>query len=262
MAAFANPVLALGPMAVGAVQLRMLSEMASVYDVPLSAEFIEKVGHQMAQTLLKLGVAEAAVSVLGGLIKFNPVGFAAGGIVQAVTMAYLTRLTGQTFAEYLEHGGTWGESGMQGELSRQLEETRRSEWLLQFAKMAIQAPVPPLGEHELKRRFWPGRKESRVARLDITMEHGQPPKIAKAKFKAAIHEAQTRFRDWFERIEWTDDDESATFTGSGVQVRCWFDERYVHVQGSIPLWVKLLEGAIRSQIEHDIHRQLPAHHAT
>jgi hypothetical protein len=27
---------------------------------------------------------------------------------------------------------------MQGELSRQLEETRRSEWLLQFAKMAIQ----------------------------------------------------------------------------------------------------------------------------
>ena len=57
-----------------------------------------------------------------------------------------------------------------------------------------------------------------MARLDITIEHGQPPKVAKAKFKAAIHEVQTRFRDWFERIEWTDDDESATFTGSGVQV--------------------------------------------
>ena len=136
--AFANPVLALGPMAVGAVQLRMLSEMAAVYDVQLSAEFVEKVGHQMAQTLLKLGVAEAVTSVLAGLIKFNPVGFAAGGVVQAVTMAYLTRLTGKTFVEYLEHGGNWGESGMQGELSRQLEETRRSEWLLQFAKMAIQ----------------------------------------------------------------------------------------------------------------------------
>jgi hypothetical protein len=54
-----------------------------------------------------------------------------------VTMAYLTRLTGTTFMEYLEHGGNWGEAGMQAELSRQLEETRRSEWLLQFAKMAI-----------------------------------------------------------------------------------------------------------------------------
>ena len=141
--AFANPVLALGPMAVGAVQLRMLTKMAAVYDVPLSAEFVEKVGHQMAQTLLKLGAAEAATAVLAGVIKFNPVGFAAGGMVQAVTMAYLTRLTGASFLEYLEHGQTWGEGGMQATLSRQLEETRRSEWLLQFAKMAV---------HRLNRR--------------------------------------------------------------------------------------------------------------
>ena len=137
MTAFANPVLALGPMAVGAVQLRMLSEMAAVYDVQLSSEFVEKVGHQMAQTLLKLGVAEAAASVLAGFFKFNPLGFAAGGLVQAVTMAYLTRLTGASFLEYLEHGQTWGEGGIQATLSRHLEETRRSEWLMQFAKMAI-----------------------------------------------------------------------------------------------------------------------------
>ena len=136
--AFANPVVALGPMAVGAVQLRMLSEMAAVYDVQLSSEFVEKVGHQMAQTLLKLGVAEAAASVLAGFFKFNPLGFAAGGAVQAVTMAYLTRLTGNSFLEYLERGQNWGEGGMQATLSRQFEETRRSEWLMQFAKLAIQ----------------------------------------------------------------------------------------------------------------------------
>ena len=136
--AFANPVLALGPMAVGAVQLKMLSEMAAVYDVQLSSEFVETVGHQMAQTLLKLGVAEAVASVLAGIFKFNPLGFAAGGVVQAVTMAYLTRLTGASFVEYLEHGQTWGKGGMQAALTRQLEETRRSEWLMQFAKLLIQ----------------------------------------------------------------------------------------------------------------------------
>jgi uncharacterized protein len=136
--AFANPVLVLGPMAVGAVQLRMLSEMAAVYDAQLSSEFVEKVGHQMAQTLFKLGVAEAAASVLAGFFKLNPLGFAAGGTVQAVTMAYLTRLTGASFLEYLERGQTWDEGGMQATLARQLEETRRSEWLLQFATMAIQ----------------------------------------------------------------------------------------------------------------------------
>jgi uncharacterized protein len=138
LTAFANPVLALGPMAVGAVQLRMLSEMAAVYGVQLTSEFVEKVGHQMAQTLLKLGVAEAAASVLAGFLKFNPLGFAAGGLVQAMTMAYLTRLTGDSFLEYLERGQTWGEGGMQETLSRHVEQTRRSEWLLEFAKLAIQ----------------------------------------------------------------------------------------------------------------------------
>ncbi len=135
--AFANPVLALGPMAVGAVQFRMLSEMAAVYGVQLTSEFVEKVGHQMAQTLMKLGVAEAAASVLAGFFKFNPLGFAAGGLVQAVTMAYLTRLTGDSFLEYLERGQTWGEGGMQETLSRHIEETRRSEWLMEFARMAL-----------------------------------------------------------------------------------------------------------------------------
>ena len=138
MTAFANPVLVMGPMAVGAVQLRMLSEMAAAYDAPLSSEFVETVGRQMIQTLFKLGIAEAATSVLAGFFKFNPLGFAAGGIVQAVTMAYLTRLTGASFLEYLEQGQAWGDGGMQAMLSRQLEENSRSEWLQHFARLAIQ----------------------------------------------------------------------------------------------------------------------------
>jgi small GTP-binding protein len=135
--AFANPVLVLGPMAAGAVQLRMLSEIAAVYDVPLSAEYIEQVGRQMAQTLFKLGIAEVAAGVLGGLLKFNPVGFMAGGVIQAVTMAYLTRLTGASFLEYVEHGQTWGEGGMQAALTRQLEATRQTDWLLHFAEAVL-----------------------------------------------------------------------------------------------------------------------------
>jgi uncharacterized protein len=135
--AFANPVLAFGPMAVGAVQLRMLSEMAVAYNVQLSPDFVEIVGRQMAQTLLKLGLAEAAAGTLAGFFKFNPLGFAAGGLIQAVTMGYLTRLIGDTFQEYLERGQSWGEGGMQGMLSRQLQENDRSKWLTEFAKMVF-----------------------------------------------------------------------------------------------------------------------------
>jgi uncharacterized protein len=135
--AFANPVLALGPMAAGAVQMRMLSEIAGVYDVQLSSEYIEQVGRQMVQTLFKLGIAEAAASVLGGLLKFNPIGFMAGGVVQAVTMAYLTRLTGGSFLEYIEHGQTWGEGGMQAALTRHLEATHQADWLMHFAETVL-----------------------------------------------------------------------------------------------------------------------------
>ncbi len=135
--AFANPVLALGPMAAGAVQLRMLSEIAAVYDVQLSSEYIEQVGRQMVQTLFKLGIAEAAASVLGGMLKFNPLGFVAGGAVQAVTMAYLTQLTGSSFLEYVEQGQDWGAGGMQAALTRHLEATRRTEWLTGFARAVL-----------------------------------------------------------------------------------------------------------------------------
>jgi uncharacterized protein len=135
--AFANPVLALGPMTAGAVQLRMLSEVAAVYDVQLSAEYIEQVGRQMVQTLFKLGIAEVAASVLGGLLKFNPIGFMTGGVIQAVTMAYLTRLTGASFLDYIEQGQTWGEGGMQAALTRHLEATRQADWLLHFAKAVL-----------------------------------------------------------------------------------------------------------------------------
>jgi hypothetical protein len=91
----------------------------------------------MVQTLFKLGIAEAAASVLAGILKFNPLGFAAGGVVQAVTMAYLTRLTGDSFLEYLESGQTWGEEGMQAVLTRRLEASRSSGWFLHFVQAVL-----------------------------------------------------------------------------------------------------------------------------
>jgi hypothetical protein len=98
----------------------------------------------------------------------------------------------------------------------------------------------------------------RMARLDISFEHGQPPEVAGAKFQAAIRDIHSRFPGWIRRLEWADDGQAATLAGSGYEVRCWYDERDLHVQGSIPLAWKLLEGTIRSYIKHDINRALPS----
>ncbi len=99
-----------------------------------------------------------------------------------------------------------------------------------------------------------------MARLEISVKHGQPPEVAQAKFQAAIREAQSRFASWIQRLDWAEDGRSATITGSGFEVRCWYDDQDLHIQGSVPFAWKLLEGMIRGQIKHHIDRQLMAQH--
>jgi hypothetical protein len=98
-----------------------------------------------------------------------------------------------------------------------------------------------------------------MARLDITIAHGQPREVAQAKFRAAVHETRTRYLRWIDRLDWTEDGHSATVAGPGFEVRCWCDERDLHFQGSIPLTWKFFESAFRSKIKRDIDRALVTH---
>ena len=134
---FTNPIPALDLMATGAVQFQMISEIAGVYGVEISSGHIKMVGGQMIQMLLKLGMVEAATSLIAGLFKSSLVGYAAGGAVQCVSMAYLTHISGLTFREYFAKGQNWGDGGMQAALVRQFDLNSRAEFLQEFAKQAI-----------------------------------------------------------------------------------------------------------------------------
>jgi uncharacterized protein len=135
---FANPFPALELVANGAVQLQMISELAGVYGVQLSASHVRMIGGQMVQMLLKLGLVETATSLVAGIFKSSLVGYAAAGAVQAVSMAYLTHVSGEAFSEYFRQGQTWGDGGMQAALIRQFDLTSRAEFLQDFAKQAVQ----------------------------------------------------------------------------------------------------------------------------
>ncbi len=137
-AVFTNPLPALDLLATGAVQLQMISELARVYDVELAMPHVRTIGGQMATMLLKLGIVEAASSLIAGLFKSSLVGYAAGGAVQAVTMAYLTNISGKAFAEYLAQGQNWGDGGMQAAIERQFQLNRRAEFLQEFAMQAVE----------------------------------------------------------------------------------------------------------------------------
>ncbi|MHC5543223.1 YcjF family protein, partial [Singulisphaera rosea] len=134
---FANPIPALDFMAAGAVQFQMISELGAVYGVEISTAHVKMIGAQMIQMLLKLGLVEATTSLIAGLFKSSLVGYAAGGGVQAVSMAYLTHISGHAFADYFAKGQSWGDGGMQAALIRQFDLNRRSEFLQEFAKQAL-----------------------------------------------------------------------------------------------------------------------------
>jgi small GTP-binding protein len=134
---FTNPIPALDLMATGAVQFQMISEIAGVYGVELSTSHVKMIGSQMVQMLLKLGMVEAATSLIAGMFKASLIGYAAGGAVQVVTMAYLTHISGLTFSEYFAQGQNWGDGGMQAALVRQFDLNSRAEFLQEFAKQAV-----------------------------------------------------------------------------------------------------------------------------
>ena len=138
---FTNPVPALDLLATGAVQYQMISELASVYGVEVTSAHLKMVGSQMVQYLLKLGMVEAATSLIAGLFKSTLVGYAAGGAVQCVTMAYLTHISGLTFREYFSRGQSWGDGGMQAALVRQFDLNSRTEFLQEFAMQAVDKVV-------------------------------------------------------------------------------------------------------------------------
>ena len=135
---FANPFPALELVANGAVQLQMISELAGVYGVQISSSHVRMIGGQMVQMLLKLGLVETATSLVAGIFKSSLVGYAAAGAVQAVSMAYLTHVSGEAFSEYFRQGQAWGDGGMQAALVRQFDLTSRAEFLQDFAKQAVQ----------------------------------------------------------------------------------------------------------------------------
>jgi small GTP-binding protein len=135
---FTNPFPALELLASGAVQFQMISELANVYGFTISTSNVRMIGTEMIQMLVKLGLVEATTSLIAGVFKSTMVGYAAGGAVQAVSLAYLTHISGETFAEYFRHGQTWGDGGMQAALIRQFDLTSRAEFIQQFARQAVQ----------------------------------------------------------------------------------------------------------------------------
>jgi small GTP-binding protein len=136
-AVLSNPLPALDLLASPAVQYQLARELAQIYQVTLPDAAARHLVSLVAQNMLKLGLVEAATSLVSGLFKRTPLTFAAAGSVQALAVGYLTQIAGRGFRDYFANGQSFGAGGVQAALIRQFDELTRADFLIRFASQAV-----------------------------------------------------------------------------------------------------------------------------
>lgn len=101
-AAFANPVPALDLLATAAINAQMVMDLGGVYQQKLTLQQAQAVAGTMASLMLKLGLVEISTKTISTVLKSNAITFVAGGVLQGVSAAYLTRLAGCSLIEYFQ----------------------------------------------------------------------------------------------------------------------------------------------------------------
>jgi hypothetical protein len=100
--AFANPFPTLDLLAAAAITSQMILELGALYQQKFSLAQAQAIAGTLARLMLKLGLVEFSTQTLGSLLKGNSITFVAGGLIQGVSAAYLTRLAGLSLIEHFQ----------------------------------------------------------------------------------------------------------------------------------------------------------------
>jgi uncharacterized protein len=149
-AAFANPVPALDLLATAAVNAQMVVDLGAIYQQKFSLEHAQAAAGAMGNVMLKLGLVELCTQTVAGVLKTNAATYVAGGLVQGVSAAYLTRIAGLTLVEYLEaqdlvapaSGHAWNLDLLGTTLQKVFQANQRVAYLQTLIKQGVDRLVP------------------------------------------------------------------------------------------------------------------------
>ncbi len=100
--AFANPVPALDLLAATAINGQLILDLGAIYQQTFSLQQAKVAAGAIGKLLFQLGVVELSTQAIGVVLKSHFVTFVAGGVLQGMSAAYLTRLVGLSLIEYFE----------------------------------------------------------------------------------------------------------------------------------------------------------------
>ena len=143
-AAFANPVTALDLLATAAINAQMLVDLSAIYQQKFSLSQAQAAAGTIGKLMVKLGLVELSTQAIANLLKSNAVTYVAGGGVQGISAAYLTRLAGLSLIEYFQErelseasgeGFNWDKLAQK--LQQVFQQNQRASFLPHFVKQAV-----------------------------------------------------------------------------------------------------------------------------
>jgi hypothetical protein len=148
-AAFANPVAALDLLATAAINAQMLVDLSDIYQQKFSLSQAQAASGTIGKLMVQLGLVELSTQTIGSLLKSNAMTYVAGGAVQGISAAYLTRLAGLSLIEYFQEQeiGIASGDGLNTEklaqkLKQVFEQNQRGALLQGFVKGAVARLFP------------------------------------------------------------------------------------------------------------------------
>jgi len=100
--AFASPLPSLDLIASTAINAQLIVDLGGVYGQSFSLEQAKKAAGTLAELLVKLGLVELSTQAFGSLLKAHAATYVAGGALQGVSAAYLTRMVGLSLIGFFE----------------------------------------------------------------------------------------------------------------------------------------------------------------
>ncbi|MBN3886626.1 MAG: DUF697 domain-containing protein [Nostoc sp.] len=154
--AFANPVPALDILATAAINAQMVMDLGNIYQQKFSLEQAQTVAGTMGSLMLKLGLVELSTKAISTVLKSNALTFVAGGVVQGVSAAYLTRVAGLSLVEYFQQQEIAIDSGtglnldnLRQTLQKVFQQNQQIGFLQGFVKQGVKRLLPELQQVEV-----------------------------------------------------------------------------------------------------------------
>ncbi|MEA5451435.1 YcjF family protein [Leptolyngbya sp. CCNP1308] len=107
-AAFANPVPTLDLLATVAINGQLILDLGKIYGFNLTLNEAKTAAGTLASLTVKLGLVELSTQVLTAVLKSHFATYVAGGLVQGLSAAYLTRMAGLSLVDYFEQAALAG----------------------------------------------------------------------------------------------------------------------------------------------------------